>query len=208
MLDFALTALASILFVVDPVGVLPAYLAMTHDYDRARRRRTAYRASVIATLVLAGFAACGNSLFRVLGLTMPAFQIAGGVILFFVAMDMLRAQRPTQEGPEEISEGTVKEDIAVTPLAVPMLAGPAALSTVTMLMSRAESLLQMAVVYLAILLTGVAILLTLIFAEALYRVLGRTGAHVLTRILGLVLATIAVQFMLDGLRAAGAFGAV
>jgi multiple antibiotic resistance protein len=202
MLDFALTAVASILFVVDPLGALPAYVAMTEDEGPARRRRTARRAALVATSVLALFAAAGNALFRVVGLTMPAFQIAGGLILFLVALDMIRARRPTQEGPGEVNEGAAKEDVAVTPLAVPMLAGPAALSTVTMLMSRAATATEAAVVYGAIVLTGGAIYGTLLLAKPLHRGLGRTGIHVFSRILGLILAAIAVQFVLDGLRAA------
>lgn len=203
MIDFALTAIASILFVVDPVGALPAYLAMTHDYEPPRRRRAGLRAAMVATVVLAVFAAAGNSLFRLLGLTVPAFQIAGGLILFIVAVDMLRARRPTQEGPGEISEGVAKDDIAITPLGVPMLAGPAALSTVSTLMSRAQHPLQVAMIYVAIGLTGAVVALILRFAEPLYYLLGRTGSHVLSRVLGLILAAIAVQFVLDGLRAAG-----
>jgi multiple antibiotic resistance protein len=203
MLDFALTAIASILFVVDPLGALPAYLVMTGEDEPTQRRRTARRAALVAMLVLALFAASGNALLHLLGLTMPAFQIAGGLILFLVAIDMIRAQRATQEGPGEISEGTAKADVAVTPLAVPMLAGPAALSTVTMLAGRAANAAEVGVVYGAILLTGGAIYGTLLLAEPLHRRLGRTGIHVLSRVLGLILAAIAVQFVLDGLRAAG-----
>ncbi len=203
MLDFALTAIASILFVVDPLGALPAYLAMTGEDEPAQRRRTARRAALVATLVLALFAASGNALLHLLGLTMPAFQIAGGLILFLVAIDMIRAQRATQEGPDEVSEGTAKADVAVTPLAVPMLAGPAALSAVTMLAGRAANTAEVAAVYGAIFLPGGAIYGTLLLAEPLHRGLGRTGIHVLSRVLGLILAAIAVQFVLDGLRAAG-----
>jgi multiple antibiotic resistance protein len=107
-LSFALTALASILFVVDPLGALPAYLATTAGDDAVKRRRTAWKAALTATLVLAAFAADGRPLFHVLGLTLPALQIAGGLILFVVALDMRRAQRPTREGPAEVSEGMAK----------------------------------------------------------------------------------------------------
>ncbi len=203
MFGFALTALASILFVVDPPGALPAYLAMTEGDDAAKRRRTAWRAALAATLVMAAFASGGQGLFHLLGLTLPAFQIAGGLILFLVALDMMRAQRTTKEGPAEVSEGKAKEDVAITPLAVPLLAGPAALSTVATLMSQAHGWEQVVVVYLAVALTGVVSYLTLLLAEPLFRLLGRTGIQVLGRILGLVLAGIAVQFVLNGLRAAG-----
>jgi multiple antibiotic resistance protein len=201
--SFALTALASILFVVDPPGALPAYLAMTEDDDAVKRRRTARKAALAATFVLAAFAAGGHWLFRLLGLTLPAFQIAGGLILFLVALDMMRAQRPTKEGPSEVSEGRAKEDIALTPLAVPLLAGPAALSTVATLMSQAPGWAEASAVYLSISVTGAVIYVTLRAAEPLFRLLGRTGIQVLGRVLGFVLAGIAVQFVLNGLRAAG-----
>jgi multiple antibiotic resistance protein len=203
MLGFALTALASVLFVVDPPGALPAYLAMTEGDEPAKRRRTAAKAAMAATAVLVAFAGGGHGLFQVLGLTMPAFQIAGGLILFLVALDMIRAQRPTKEGPTEVSEGMVKEDIAITPLAVPLLAGPAALSTVATLMSQAHGWEEELAVFLAVGVTGAVSYLTLLLAEPLIRLLGRTGIQVLSRLLGLVLAGIAVQFVLNGLRAVG-----
>ena len=203
MLGFVLTSLASILFVVDPWGALPAYLAMCECDDAAKRRRTAAKAALVATLVLATFAASGQSLFGLLGLTLPAFQIAGGIILFLVALDMMRAQRPTKEGPAEVSEGRAKEDVAITPLAVPLLAGPAALSTVATLMSQAQGWAESAVVYLAIAATGAVSYLVLRLAEPIFRLFGKTGIQVLGRVLGLVLAGIAVQFILTGLRAAG-----
>lgn len=202
-LDFLLKAITSILFVVDPLGAVPTYLVMTGTTSTAKRRATALRASVVATLTMAVFAAVGNALFQLLGLSMPAFGIAGGMILFLVALDMIRAQRPTQEGPAEIHEGTSKDDVAITPLGIPFLAGPAALSTVTMLMSRAHTVGQIMIVYAAILLTGAVSFATLALAAPLHRGLGRTGIHVFSRILGLVLAAIAVQFVLDGLRNAG-----
>jgi multiple antibiotic resistance protein len=200
MYDFALTALASILFVVDPVGAVPGYLAMTEGDDARKRTRTAWKASLAAAVVMAVFAAAGEVIFRLLGLTMPAFRVAGGLILFLVALDMLRAQRPTQEQPEELSEGRSKDDVALTPLAIPMLAGPASLSTVATLMSQAHGAAEAAVVYAAIGLAAVVTGFTLQLASPLHRLLGKTGIHVLTRVFGLLLAAIAVQFVLEGLR--------
>jgi multiple antibiotic resistance protein len=202
MLDFALTALLSLLFVVNPPGAVPTYLVMTQGDAPATRRRTAWRASLVTALTLALFAGAGNVLFHLFSLTMPAFQIAGGLLLFLVAVDMLRAERSTQEGVGEASEGAAKADVAITPLAVPMLAGPAALSTVTMLMNRAGSGLDVALIYLTIFLTGLTSYVTLRLAEPLYRGVGQTGIHLFSRVFGLILAAIAVQFVLDGLQAA------
>jgi len=203
MLDFWFTAIASILFVVDPAGAVPAYLVMTEGYSEERRRRTVLGATVTATATLIIFASAGSMIFRLFGLTLPAFQIAGGLILFLVALDMIRAERPTQEGPGEIAEGAAKQDVTITPMAIPLLAGPAALSTVTMLMSRAGNWREVSLVYIAIVLTGVITYAILRLARPLYTGLGRVGIHVLSRILGLILAAISVQFVLDGLRAAG-----
>lgn len=200
MLEFALTTIASIFFVVDPLGVVPAYLVMTEGDDAQQRRATAWKATIVTTLTLLLFAIGGGYVISLFGVSLPAFRIAGGVILLLVALDMMKAQRPTQEGPGEVAEGAAKADIAITPLAIPMLAGPAALSTVTMLMNHAETWLQAGVVLGVILLTGLAIYLTLRAAETLHRLLGSTGIHVLSRIMGLVLLALAVQFVLDGWR--------
>jgi multiple antibiotic resistance protein len=202
MLDFATTAFVSILFLVDPPGTVPAFMALTARYSPERRRKTALVASVVASLTLMGFAAVGNVVFRGLGLTLPAFQIAGGLILFLVALDMIRAQRPTREGPAELKEGEEADDVAVAPLAVPMLAGPAALSTVAVLMAQAKDAAESGLVFLAIALTGLICYVTLRLAAPIQRRLGTTGVHILGRILGLVLAGIGVQFILNGLKAA------
>lgn len=203
MWDFALTAFASILFLVDPPGCIPAYLALTARYDAAKRRRTALVACLTATLVMSGFGVVGTWLFHFLGLSLPAFKIAGGLVLFLVAIDMIRAQRTTQEDPEEMAEGKAAADVAIAPLAVPLMAGPAALSTVTVLVAKAADVWEVLLVHAAVVLTGVVGYITFRLAEPIQRRLGTTGIHVLGRVLGLVLAGIAVQFVLDGLRGAG-----
>lgn len=202
MLDFGATAFMSILFLVDPPGTVPAFMALTARQSPEKRRRTALVASVTATLTLAGFALVGNYVFRVLGLTLPAFQIAGGLILFLVALDMIRAQRSTQENAEEMTENAEAADVAVAPLAIPMLAGPAALSTVAVLMAQAADVAEASLVFVAIALTGLICFVTLRLAEPIQKRLGKTGIHILGRVLGLVLAGIAVQFVLNGLAAA------
>lgn len=215
MLEFATTAFVSVLFLVDPPGTVPAFIALTSRFTPAKRRRTALVASAAATLILMGFAAVGNVLFRVLGLTLPAFQIAGGLVLFLVALDMIRAQRTTQEEPSDLEETSATAEVAIAPLAIPMLAGPAALSTVTVLMAQAANKADdgtaywaaAGLVFLAIALTGVVCYVTLRLAEPIQRRLGKIGVHVLDRVLGLVLAGIAVQFVLNGLAAAGLIAA-
>jgi multiple antibiotic resistance protein len=198
--QFALVAFTSVLFLVDPIAVIPAYLAFTRNDTAAHRRRTATVACIIAGIALLIFAAGGDVILRAFGITLPAFRIAGGFILWFVAMDMLRAQRPTQEGPPEISEGEAKEDVALTPLAVPMLAGPGAMSTVMVLAAQARSPMYSAIVYAAIAATMVISWATLRTADRLFTRIGETGIRVVTRLMGLLLAAIAVQFVLTGIR--------
>ena len=124
-LQFALVTFTSLLFIVDPVAVIPTYLVITQGNSREQRRRTALRACIAAGILMTVFGVAGNAIFRVFGITLPAFRIAGGFILWLVAMDMLRGERTTQESTEEIVEGQEKEDVAVTPLAMPMPLGRA-----------------------------------------------------------------------------------
>jgi len=193
----------SIFFIVDPLAVIPSFLTLTADDTASRRRRIALKASLGCTLILAGFASAGGLIFRIFGITLPAFRIAGGIILGLSALEMVRAQRGSRETPEEIEEGSEKYSAAITPLAIPMLAGPGAISTVIVLMDRAKGWTQMIPIYTAILGAGLATYLVLRASEPFHRMLWKTGINVLSRIMGLVLATVSVQFILDGLREAG-----
>ena len=199
-LQFALVTFASVLFIVDPIAVVPTYLVITQGQDAAQRRATARRACVAAALILVVFALAGSRIFGLFGITMPAFRIAGGLILWLVAMDMLHGNRSTQEGVAEIAEGRAKDDVAVTPLAMPMLAGPGAISTVMVLSGQAHSTGQTIIVYASIAATLFISWITLRLAEQLVKRMGQTGIRVMTRIMGLLLAAIAVQFVITGVR--------
>jgi multiple antibiotic resistance protein len=201
-LQFILVTFTSVLFIVDPVAVVPAYLVITQNETKAERRRTALRACVAMTVLLLVFAASGTLIFRAFGITLPAFRTAGGFILWFAAMDMLRGERPTQEGGVELEEGAEKEDVALTPLAIPLLAGPGAISTVVVLAGQARSIPNAAVLYGSIVVTGALSYLTLRAGEPLVTRLGKTGIRVVTRIMGLLLAALAVQFVLTGVKEA------
>lgn len=198
--QFALVTFASVLFIVDPIAVVPTYLVITQGQSPAQRRVTARRACVAAAMILVVFALAGSRIFGLFGITMPAFRIAGGLILWLVAMDMLHGNRSTQEGAAEISEGQAKDDVAVTPLAMPMLAGPGAISTVMVLSGQARSTGQTIIVYTSIALTLFISWITLRLAERLVKRMGQTGIRVMTRIMGLLLAAIAVQFVITGVR--------
>lgn len=201
-LQFALVTFTSVLFIVDPIAVVPTYLVITRGQSMAQRRATARRACIAATVLLVTFAAAGRGIFGLFGITMPAFRIAGGLILWLVAMDMLHGNRSTQEGTAEITEASAKEDVALTPLAMPMLAGPGAISTVMVLSGQARTPPQTIAVYASIVLTAFIAWLTLRVGERLVIRMGQTGIRVMTRIMGLLLAAIAVQFVITGVREA------
>jgi multiple antibiotic resistance protein len=206
MVDYWLIPIASIFFVVDPLAAVPAFLTMTANDPLLTRRTMALKASIVSTVILMVFAVAGVLIFRLFGVTIPAFRIAGGIILGLSAVEMLRADRPSRETKEEIREGVDKVDISITPLAIPLLAGPGAISTVMVLKQQSESWIASAPVFAGIALTGIATYVLLLFSASLQRVLGNTGIHVLSRLMGLVLAALAVQFILDGLRGGGYLG--
>jgi MarC family membrane protein len=200
ILQFALITLTSVLFIVDPIAAVPSYLVVTQNETPAERKRTALRACVAMALLLIVFAAAGRFIFQAFGITLPAFRIAGGLILWLVALDMVRARRSTHEGKEELSEGQAKEDVAVTPLAIPMLAGPGAISTVMVLAGEIRSVMHGVVVYGAIAVTAAVSYVTLRLGERLIALMGQTGIRVMTRIMGLMLAAVATQFIITGIR--------
>jgi multiple antibiotic resistance protein len=201
-LQFALVTFTSLLFIVDPVAVIPTYLVITQGQSVQLRRRTALRACIAAGLLMTVFGIAGTGIFKIFGITLPAFRIAGGLILWLVAMDMLRGQRSTQEGTEEIMEGQEKEDVALTPLAMPMLAGPGAISTVMVLAGQSHTIAGNVAVYGSVWLTAVICWLTLRAGDRLVSILGQTGIRVMTRIMGLLLAAVATQFVITGAREA------
>ncbi len=195
--SFALLALTSVLFIVNPIAVIPTYLVITQKETPEQRARTARRACIAAACILLAFAIAGTQIFKLFGITIDAFRVAGGLILWVVAMDMLHGVRRTQEGHEEINESTLKEDVALTPLAMPMLAGPGAISTVIVLAGQATATEKLAV-YAAAMVTMALSWVVLRVGERLVLRLGGTGIRVMTRIMGLLLAAIAVQFVITG----------
>ena len=199
VLSFTFSTLTTLLLVVDAPAAVPLYLSMTESDTLEHKRRTAFRASLAAGLVLAAFGAAGGVIFRVLGISLGAFRIAGGVLLFLLAIDMLRAQPSRQRtSPEEEAEGLDRPDISIFPLAIPMLAGPGATSTVMVLVSRAQHVWQYIVVFGAIALTSLTTLGVLRSGLRVERRLGQTGMNVLQRVMGLILAATAVQFVVEG----------
>jgi multiple antibiotic resistance protein len=199
VLAFSASTVTTLFLVVDPPAAVPLFLAMTARDREADRRTTARRAAIATGVVMAAFAALGSVIFRVLGISLGAFRIAGGILLFLLSVDMLRAQPSRQRTtPEEEAEGVGRADVSIFPLAIPMLAGPGATSTVMVLISRAHRVWQYAVVFAAIALTAVASYGLLRSAVRVEKRLGQTGMNVVQRVMGLILAATAVQFVVEG----------
>jgi len=203
-LDFAVSGLLTLFVVVDPVGLTPTFLVVTDGLPRAARRSVALRASVIAGVILAGAALLGEWLFRTLGISLAAFRIAGGLLLFSIAFEMLFGVRIRREG--EVAERAVEEhvrNVAAFPLAIPLMAGPGAITATVLLAGRAGG----DALHLGVLLGVIAAVMMLCFvvftlAARIARLLGTTANVVLSRLLGVLLAALAVQFVIDGVRAA------
>jgi multiple antibiotic resistance protein len=200
LLQFSFVALTSIFFLVDPIAAVPTFLIITGHAGSQQRRRMARRAAWTCFVVLASFTIAGTLIFRLFGITLPAFKIAGGLILLIIGMDMLQARRsPTKETPTETEEGAEKEDVGIIPLGIPMLAGPGSISTVMVLMGGAPRWWYALPIIAAIALTAVSSFWILAAADRVRGYLGETGIRILTRMMGLILTAIAVQFMLNGL---------
>ena len=197
---FSLLALSSIFFLVDPFAALPTFLAVTAGQDGARRARTARKASLTALVVLTSFGVAGRYIFRMFGITLPAFEISGGVILLLIGLDMLEAKRsPTQESPTETEAATAKDDAGIVPMGIPMLAGPGAITSVMVLVGQVQQAWQMVAILGSIAITAGVCWAVLHSAARVARALGETGIRILVRIMGLLLVALAVQYFVNGL---------
>jgi multiple antibiotic resistance protein len=192
----------SVLFIVDPFAVIPTFLAMTERDTPAYRRVLARRGAWTCAITLTLFALGGSVIFKLFGITIGAFKVAGGLLIGLNALDMVQARRSQQrETPAEKAEGIAKEDISIMPLGVPMLAGPGAISTVMVLALQAKHPVTTAALY-----GSIISFFTLAAASIVEKRLGQTGMRILTRLMGLVLLAIAVQFIIDGIRSTGLTG--
>jgi multiple antibiotic resistance protein len=202
LIEYAVSALITLFVVVDPIGLAPTFLAVTDDLPRAARRSVAARASIIAGMILIGSALIGNWLLNTLDISLAAFRIAGGLLLFSIASQMVFGVRMRREGQE--AEQAVEEhvrNIAAFPLAIPLLAGPGAITATVLLAGRADGNLALIGVLIAVVaLVAAACLATFLFAERISGLLGMTGNIVLSRLFGVLLAALAVQYVVDGIR--------
>ena len=200
-LQFYITAFATLFVVIDPPGLVPLFIALTQGMDDAHRRRLALRACVIGGILLTLFGLFGEQLLGFIGITMPAFRIAGGILLFLTALDML-FERRTQR--REGQHADPNHDPSVFPLATPLIAGPGAIATMILLMGQTGGDWRGAVSVLG-LLAGMLVVtfLFLLASPPIERLLGRTGTVVITRLLGMLLAALSAQFVIDGVKGTG-----
>ena len=199
-----ITAFTTLLVVIDPIGLMPVFLALTQGATPAARRRIAIHACFTAALILLGFAMLGEELLGFIGISMPAFRIAGGVLLFLTALDMLfeRRQKRRKSQTEE-SEEEASDDPSIFPLAIPLIAGPGAIASIILLTGQTSSPLGLASV-LGVMLAVIGLVFAFFMAAGyLEKLLGKTGITVATRLLGILLAALSVQFILDGLASFG-----
>ena len=199
-LSFAIVAIPSMLVIINPLMVTSVFITLTGSFPPASRRQVARKTSMVSFAVLLAFAVSGSLLFKFFSITIGAFQIAGGVILFSVALGMLHAQPPRlKQTPEELAEAMSREDVAVVPLAIPMTSGPGAITTVIVLASEARKTPNMGVLFVALVIAIVTLWLMLSNASRIGRLLRPSGLNITTRLMGLILATVAVQFVIHGI---------
>ena len=201
--DVMFNAFVTILVTIDPPGLAPLFLALTRGMNRSERQQVALRGSIIGFLVMALFALAGTAILSVFGITLPAFRVAGGFLLFYIAFEMVFERRNDRK--EKSADTAITKDmihnIAAFPLAIPLIAGPGAISATVLLSGSfpgpAAQIALVAIIFLGIAITWVVFLL----AERVDGILGHTGRSILTRLLGVILAALAVQFVADGIKA-------
>jgi multiple antibiotic resistance protein len=199
--EYTSLTVTSMFVILDPIAVVPAFIAMTPTDPAPAKLRMARLACFVAAGILMLFAAAGNLIFKVMGITLPAFQLAGSILLLRIALDMLYARRSAaQETDEEVAAGAAKDDIAITPLGVPMLAGPGAISTVLILLNQAVGAAQVIVLFAAIALVCFISYWIFWLAVRGAHYLSPLALKLMTRLFGLLLAAMAVQFMFNALR--------
>jgi multiple antibiotic resistance protein len=198
---FAISAIATAFTIIDPIGMVPLSITVTAGAPAEFRRRTIDRAVLVAGGVIVFMGLVGKAMLEYLGITLPAFSIAGGVLLLLISIDMLFA-RPSgaRKTEEEEQEAILNENVAVFPLAIPMIAGPGTIATVLLLVSLShDEPLRLGIVFVSFALALFTAWLAMRGADRVVRVVGKTGIHVVTRLLGIILSALAVQFIINGL---------
>lgn len=194
------TVLVSIFAIVNPVGTIPTFVALTAGYTARERLHVITKAVLVGGGVLVLFGMVGDQIFSIFSITIPAFRIAGGILIFKVAFDMLHGQRPSSDSNEqEITDALERENVGITPLGVPLLTGPGAITTVMILIATHGTYGDHVLIYAAVALVFALSFVLLAVGDRLFLLMGRSGLMVFTRVMGLILAALAVQFIINGL---------
>ncbi|MBA2918103.1 NAAT family transporter [Sphingomonas sp. MAH-20] len=203
MIDLFIAAFATLFVVIDPPGCAPIFASLTAGATPQHRRAMAIRSSVVAGLILLAFAIFGEAFLHALGISLDAFRIAGGIMLFLIALEMVfeKRQERREHRAEDVKARPSHEDISIFPMGIPMIAGPGSIASAMLLMSRGHGIAEDLVVLAALALVLLLTLLALLLAGPLMRLLGYRLEAMITRVLGVILAALAVQFVIDGIRA-------
>jgi multiple antibiotic resistance protein len=202
LVQFGLTAFVTLLVVIDPPGVVPIFVSLTEGADAAKRRAVGRRAVMIASLIALFFLLAGRSVLSYLGVTVHAFAISGGVLLFATALPMLFGHRGGLQAPESGERLTAGEDIAIFPLAIPIISGPGAIASILLLTSQAGTdMSRLVALGIAVALVYAVTLVTLYLGGGLMARIGEGKVHIVTRVMGIIMAALAVQFILNGITA-------
>jgi len=203
-MDVYINALVILFVVVDPIAIAPLFLSFTYNNSDAQRKQMVIKGVLLSTAMLLVFYLFGEWLLKALGITIPAFRIAGGILLLLIAIDMILVyQSPIRSTTsDEQHEAELKQDISVFPLAFPLIAGPGALTTVLLMASGTHNNVQMAGMIGIIILVMLVTFIALLMAHKMKLLMGETGINVISRLFGLVLAALAVQYMIDGIKTA------
>lgn len=194
---FFLNTFIALLVIVDPFALLPVYISLTDRFTKEEQKRTIHKSMITSAVLLFIFAITGLGFFKLFGITLPAFQIAGGVLLMYLGIDQLNLRRERMD-EEEQQESSTKEDISIFPLATPLMAGPGAISTVVLMTTKITSPLEYALLFIAIILVMGVCYLSLSASSLLMKLLGKTGLNLVSKLMGIIICAIAVQFVLNG----------
>jgi multiple antibiotic resistance protein len=202
-LNFVLSSFITLFIIVDPIVNVPLFIAILSNFKKSDRKKMVKKATIIAAIILIIFTLAGDTIFRLFSIEMYSFRIAGGLLLFIISIEMLFGRRPhTKSSAEEEEEALIKEDVVVTPLAVPLLTGPGAITTGIVLFHAANGTTNKILLFLDIGLVFLISYFILSRSEKAFEILGKTGTMVIVRIMGLLLAAIAVQFVITGVEEA------
>ncbi len=197
-LSYLLITIAGIFVIVNPLTTAFAFMSLTTHMSEPRRKQIAMKATRISTSLFFIFALLGGVIFQLFGITLAAFRIAGGIILFGIAMGMISARSNNDEAKTK-PEGDIADDISVIPLAIPFISGPGSIATVMILTSEAPTIYHTVIVFIAVLFTTVSCYFSMVYSKVIVRYLGDSGRQIITKVFGLILAVIAVQFVVNGI---------